>query len=121
MSQAKEPAAIVHVEIPAPDPQRAASFYKAVFGWTIEPAGSGGYLRFEAGEDRLSGGLDPSGTVADGGVMLYLKVADIPAALQEIEKAGGTVVEHKRSIGPWGFIAVFRDPNGNLTGLWSAA
>jgi predicted enzyme related to lactoylglutathione lyase len=39
--------------------------------------------------------------------------------LQRIPKAGGTVVKPKFSIGQHGFIALFKDTEGNVVGLHS--
>jgi hypothetical protein len=114
-----KPAPIVHLEIPSPDVAKAGKFYSSVFGWGVEPSGDGGYMMFDTGTEQLGGGLDPKSPVVEGGIMFYIKVGDIAATLAAIEKAGGSVVEPKRSIGPWGFIAVFRDPNGNRVGLWA--
>jgi hypothetical protein len=38
--------------------------------------------------------------------------------LAAIEKAGGKVITPKHSIGEWGFMADFADPEGNVMGLW---
>ena len=110
--------AICYVEIPAPDIERAANFYRDVFGWEIGPKHNPGYWMFTAGE--LSGGLDEDGVVADDGVKLVLAVDDIPAKLADVEQAGGKPVQGKTEIqGGYGFYAYFRDPAGNKLGLWS--
>ncbi|MBI2900707.1 MAG: VOC family protein [Planctomycetes bacterium] len=115
---ADAPAPICYLEIPAPDLGKAGTFYHAVFGWTVAP--SGDYRIFRTGENSLEGGLDPRKPVVDGGILIYLKVADIPATLDEVRAAGGSVVQEKTQVGPeWGFFAIFRDPNGNRVGLWS--
>jgi hypothetical protein len=109
--------AICHVEIPAPDLAKAKVFYEKVFGWKVTAPPGSSYWMFAAGE--MSGGLDQDGKVADEGVMLYLKVADIPATLTKIAAAGGAIVKDKTEIGGgYGFYACFRDPNGNRLALW---
>ncbi len=42
----------------------------------------------------------------------------IEKTLKAIEKAGGKVVTPKHSIGEWGFMADFADPEGNVMALW---
>ncbi|GKS59580.1 hypothetical protein YTPLAS18_31070 [Nitrospira sp.] len=42
----------------------------------------------------------------------------IDNTLKAIEKAGGKVVTPKHSIGEWGFMADFADPEGNVMALW---
>ncbi len=117
-----KPAAICYVEIPAPDVERAGSFYSSVFGWKIEPSGltEQKYWMFSTGENQLMGGLTPDLPVQDGGVIFYLKVEDISETLAAVLKAGGAPVQETKEIGGgFGYSAVFRDPNGNRIGLWS--
>ncbi len=55
-----------------------------------------------------------------GGTIVYLNVeGDLDGVLQRIPKAGGTVVKPKFSIGQHGFIALFKDTEGNCVGLHS--
>jgi uncharacterized protein len=114
-----KPAEICHVNIPAPDLAKAKAFYTKVFGWkcTAMP-GMAGYAFWNAG--KLGGGFDADAKPAKGGVTLYLAVADIPATLKKIERAGGKAIRPKTEIpGGMGFLATFLDPSGNGMGLWS--
>ncbi len=111
---------ICHMEIPSTDLSESKRFYETVFGWqvTIEPDGS--YAMFSPGEDELGGGFDPSISVSEGGVVAYIKVENIPAALASIAEHGGSIVKEKTQISPeYGFYALFKDCCGNLIGLWS--
>jgi len=55
-----------------------------------------------------------------GGTLIYLNVeGDLDGVLQRIPKAGGTVVKPRFSIGEHGFIAIFKDTEGNVVGLHS--
>jgi predicted enzyme related to lactoylglutathione lyase len=47
-----------------------------------------------------------------------VQTASIEKTLNEIEKAGGKVITPKHSIGEWGFMADFADPEGNTITLW---
>jgi hypothetical protein len=42
----------------------------------------------------------------------------VDRTLQAIETAGGKVITPKHSIGEWGFMADFADPEGNVIALW---
>ncbi len=108
---------ICHVEMPAPDLNKAMTFYSDVFGWTMQPI-SGGYVIFRDGV--VGGGFDAGMPVGDAGPRLVLAVEDIDAKLEEIVAAGGERVQEKTEIGGgMGFYAYFRDPNGNQVGIWT--
>ena len=59
---------VVHFEIPAEDPQRAAAFYKKAFGWKIEKwPGPMDYWMVTTGPDGtpgINGGLMKKGDVS---------------------------------------------------------
>ena len=112
-------APICHVNIPAPDLAKAKAFYAKVFGWKCTPMrGMDWYSFWSVGE--VSGGFDADAKPSRGGVTLYLAVADIPAAVRKVQRAGGKAVRPKTEIpGGMGFMATFDDPNGNRMGLWS--
>jgi len=55
-----------------------------------------------------------------GGTVVYLNVeGDLDNVLKRIPTAGGTVVKPRLSIGEHGFIAIFKDTEGNVVGLHS--
>lgn len=59
----------------------------------------------------------PSG---QGGTLVYLNVdGDLDGVLKRIPTAGGSVVKPRTSIGEHGFVAVFKDTEGNSVGLHS--
>jgi predicted enzyme related to lactoylglutathione lyase len=55
------------------------------------------------------------------GPVVVVDVEDIDAALATIEKLGGTPLTGRQQVGDMGFSAYFRDPEGNLMGLWQTA
>ncbi len=113
---------ICHVEIPTTDLSESKRFYEEAFGWSVTVEPDGNYAMFSPGEGELGGGLDPSIPVGEGGVVAYIKVEDIPAALASIAECGGSVVKEKTQISPeYGFYALFKDCCGNKLGLWSSA
>ena len=110
---------ICHVEIPAPDMEKAKSFYHDLFGWVIEEMGEG-YAMFQDG--RMGGGFDKDMEVSDSGVNLYITVEDIPKKLEEVVEHGGEAVKEETEIGGgYGSYGLFKDPNGNRLGLWKTA
>jgi hypothetical protein len=115
----RKSAKICHIDVPAPDLAKARAFYTKVFGWKCSAMrGMEGYLFWSAGD--AAGGFNGDEKPARGGITMFLAVAEIPAALRKVERAGGKVVRTKTTIpGGYGFMATFLDPNGNRMGLWS--
>jgi uncharacterized protein len=63
-------------------------------------------------------GLSPG----QGGTIVYLNVeGDLDGVLKRIPSAGGSVVKPRTSIGQHGFVAIFKDTEGNSVGLHSMA
>ncbi len=55
------------------------------------------------------------------GPNLVVEVANIEAALKEVNDAGGTTVSERQTVGDMGFAAYVRDTEGNIVGLWESA
>jgi len=108
---------ICYLEIPAEHPERAARFYAAVFGWRMRKRGDGA-TAFDDAIGEVSGafvtGRPPSRSV---GLLLYVMVADITATIERIVAGGGEIVEPPVPEAP-DVIARFRDPEGNVLGLY---
>ncbi|MCZ7644826.1 MAG: VOC family protein [Planctomycetota bacterium] len=118
MSEQTVPGTICHVEIPAPDLEKAKTFFREQFGWTIHDNLGPTYCLWSAG--GLGGGFSSEMAVVEGGLNVILAVDDIPGKLEAIARAGGKSVQGKTEIGGGhGFFALFKDPNGNRLGLWS--
>ncbi len=122
-------ATVSHFEIPAQDMERAARFYREVFGWSVERLPWEGYpyfkVRGSAGEgqkDGIEGGLLPADVAATDHPLLVLHIteADLEDCLRKIEDAGGRIDRPAEDVGGMGRFARFRDSEGNLMGLWQA-
>jgi predicted enzyme related to lactoylglutathione lyase len=122
-------ATVSHFEIPARDLERAARFYREVFGWRIEPLPWEGHpylkVRGAAGEapgrEGIDGGLLPA-EVTTGHPLLVIHLSDIGMedCLARIVEAGGEIDRPAKDVGTMGRFARFRDPEGNVLGLWAA-
>ena len=53
------------------------------------------------------------------GSRVYISCDDIDSTLKRIEANGGKILSPKKSIGEYGFIAEFKDSEGNLVSLHS--
>jgi predicted enzyme related to lactoylglutathione lyase len=117
MAEEPKPGSIVHVELPTKDPATLKRFYGEVFGWTFQDVPELNYVLWNAptapgGGFRIPGEEDP------GGILNYLLVESIDATAPRIEGAGGQVLVPRSEVPETGWFAIFRDPAGNVMGLW---
>ena len=113
----------VWFDIPVADLDRAAAFYAGVLAVEVSkesfPGGAFCVLEHEQG----NGGclvLDPGAVSGRGGILLYLTVEGrLRAALAEVERRGGRVLEPMHAIGPHGWRAIVTDSEGNRVALHS--
>jgi len=113
---------VTHFEISADDPERAAGFYRTLFGWTIE--------RWEGPVDYwlvTTGPPDQPGI--DGGMFIRqgpvghvntVDVPDIDVCLKGVPAAGGEVVVPRRAIPGVGWNAYCKDTEGSIFGVFQA-
>lgn len=108
---------ICYLQIPTTDVARSADFYQRVFGWNIRQRGDGS-IAFDDGVGEVSGEwvLNRS-PAAQPGFMIYIMVDSVVAAIKLVVEAGGEIVQ---PIGgdPGEITARFRDPGGNVLGLY---
>lgn len=117
MFVAKHP--ILHIEIPATNPDAAGKFYSDVFGWKIETNLAHNYVTFQSEGGFRGGFAGPSEpTYKPDRLLVYLATDDIDATLAIIEAHGGKTVLPKTEIPQVGWWAVFADPAGNHIGLF---
>lgn len=122
---------VSYITIPARDPITSAVFYEAVFGWTLS-APDGERVSHTLGpreNARVPFSDTPSGLIgafvaAQGpsadGPRLHIYVEGIEGVLQEIEARGCEILEPVHAEG--GIRAAqFRDPGGNVVGIWERA
>jgi predicted enzyme related to lactoylglutathione lyase len=122
-------ATVGHFEIPVRDAERAAGFYREVFGWGIEAVAWEGpaYFRVRAAvpgagsatRAGIDGGLMTGGEAADQPLLvIHLEGAALEGCLERIVAAGGAVDLPPRAVAGMGRFARFRDTEGNRLGLW---
>ena len=108
---------ICYVELPALDVSKSSAFYSALFGWKTRTRGDGS-LAFDDTTGQVSGtwatGRPSSGTP---GILIYIMVDSVEKTLAGVTANGGEVAMPATEIGPM-VIARFRDPGGNVLGLY---
>ncbi len=121
---------VVHFEIPAEDLDRAKNFYGSVFGWQLNTMqmGDGEYTIVMTTPVDQQTQLPTEPGAINGGMMqrdertpapvITVDVDAIDDALKEIEAQGGSTVTPRTAIPGMGAFAYFKDPEGNVLGLW---
>lgn len=107
---------VTYLRIPTRDVGRSASFYKAVFGWRLkgDPDNPG----FSDATGHVIGHWQADLPVAgEAGVIPYIFVDRVDDTLWQINEHGGEVVKTPYPEGDL-WIATFRDPDGNVLGVW---
>ena len=108
---------ICYLEIPAPDINRAATFYQEVFGWQIRTRGDGS-VAFDDGVGQVSGTwvLDRK-PMTQVGLLIYIMVDSVEKTVESVKTNGGEIVQPVGADAPE-ITARFRDPGGNVIGLY---
>lgn len=114
----------VWFEIPVVDIERAKKFYSAVFGVKFNDMVHNNckvaMFPFERGV--VSGTLVeyPDNKPSTTGTTVYLNGGkDLSETLSKVVKAGGEILLDRTSIKEYGFMAYFKDSEGNKIGLQS--
>ncbi len=111
---------VVHFEITAEDPDRAAGFYSQVFGWEFAKwEGPMEYWLVTTGPEDLpgiNGGLIRREERGPGTVNT-IDVPSVDEFTSKIEQHGGKVVAPKMAIPGIGWFASCEDSEGNAFGL----
>ncbi len=108
-------------ELMTTDPQAAASFYGALFGWTCSdmPAANGEYRVASVGETMVAGimGMPPGAPPMPPAWGCYVTVSDLDAALARCAALGGKTVMPPMDVNNVGRMAVIQDPQGAVLSL----
>lgn len=119
---------VVHFEIQADDPDRAAAFYTEVFGWRFDDYSQvvgvpyWGVITGADGVPGINGGLTPRPAAAPTGAgtnafVCTVGVDDYDACESRILHAGGAVVLARYPLPGMAWQGYYRDPEGNTFGI----
>jgi uncharacterized protein len=109
---------IGHFEIPADNPDRAAEFYRNLFGWR--------FSEIKVGDTTYRTVKTPGGI--GGGLVTrqhprqpwtnYVTVESVSEFLKKAVALGGEILLDKTAVKGMGFFAHFKDTEDNVVGLW---
>jgi uncharacterized protein len=110
---------ISYLEIPAKDVRRSADFYEKVFEWKL--SGNPTNPSFSDGTGHVIGHWKEELPVAGtAGVIPYIFVDSVHDSLEKVRANGGEIVKSAYPEGDL-LVAIFRDPAGNVFGIWQRA
>ena len=117
---------VVHFNITAVEPLRAAKFYSDVFGWKIEkraggPTGPDAFA-IRTGDAKAPGidGFLIQRQAAHERVIQYIGVKSLDEFLPRVVENGGEIVKERTAVPGFGYTAVCLDPEDNLFGIIEA-
>lgn len=122
-------ARVVHFEVPYDDAERAAAFYRTVFGWEVNAVPELGYTLVQTGPTTEEGMPTEPGFIGGGMLerqdpintpVITLHVDNMDAAIAAVTANGGAAVGETVPVGDMGIAAYFTDSEGNLMGLWQS-
>ena len=117
---------VIHFEIHAAEPERAIEFYSALFGGECAQWGEQKYWLVKTGEKGtpgIDGGLlprhggAPLEMAAVNAFVCTVDVDNLDAAMERAKNAGGLVALPKMAIPTVGWLAYFKDTEGNIFGM----
>jgi predicted enzyme related to lactoylglutathione lyase len=107
------PNPVVHFEIGCRDRGKTATFYSALFDWSIHEQGPAHNI--DTG-GAMTGHITALGHEPQHYTMFYVEVDDVAAQLKKAESLGAKTLVPPVTI-PAGTFAWFADPDGNTVGL----
>ena len=110
----------MHFEILADDVDRITKFYEEVFGWTVQKwNGPIDYWFLMTGDEKDPGinGAFGMRQSEDDVPINTIDVSSVDDTVKMIEANGGTIIRSKQVIPGVGYLAYFKDTEGNLWGI----
>ncbi|MFD7074594.1 VOC family protein [Nocardioides sp. NPDC057577] len=108
---------VVHFEIAGPDGKGLVEFYRDLFGWDIKESGPD-YWLVAPPDGGIGGGVMQTRDEMPSYLTVYASTDDLEGSLRRVGELGGETVVPPTEIPDVGFFAMFRDPGGNVIGLF---
>jgi predicted enzyme related to lactoylglutathione lyase len=111
------PNPVIHWEITGKDAPKLQQFYANLLGWNVDSNNPMNYgLVDTQTEDGINGGIAQEQESATR-VTVYVQVDDLQAYLDKAESLGGKTILPPTVIPDTVTLAMFTDPEGNITGM----
>lgn len=111
---------VTHFEIPCDEPEKTMTFFKEVFDWRFQKFGEADYWFAITGDDNQPGinGAVMKKKHPQQPLVNSIMVSDINQSIDKLKKHGGELVVEKMAVPNTGWLAFFKDPDGNIHGVW---
>lgn len=120
MIKRREMSPVIHFDLSADYPERAADFYRRAFNWKVNKwEGPEDYWLTQTGSEGdtcVTGGVAGRMKPEDTTVVVF-DVESVDEAAKKVVKAGGKMREQKKAIPGVGFLVMCRDTEGNTFGI----
>ncbi|MFN8572093.1 MAG: VOC family protein [Gemmatimonadaceae bacterium] len=104
------------------NPEQAAEFYRAMFGWTINADNPMGYRQVQTGAGRgIDGGIWPAPPEVNAFVQLFIEVPDVDASVATATSLGGHVIMPTQRLPQGETMAILQDVQGLTFGVYTPA
>jgi predicted enzyme related to lactoylglutathione lyase len=115
----------VHAELNSTDPATAKSFYGQLCDWQLEdmqmPEMT--YTVVKVGENGhgIGGGIMKQMMPGAPSMWVpYIGVSDLKTATAKAKSLGADIMVENQEVPNMGWLSIFKDPTGAITGLWQA-
>jgi len=114
--------AVLQFQIISKTPEETATFYKSLFGWTVDSNNAMGYRRLNTGtKDGIQGGIWPAPPQSPNFVQLIVAVEDVKSAVANAVELGAKVIIPPTMLPEGDQMAIVHDPHGMAFGVWQPA
>lgn len=120
-------ARVIHFEVHAEVPERAARFYQNAFGWKVTHIPALDYWMISTGDGPgIDGGMlrrrgpGPHKGEAVNAFVCTLGVDDLDATMRAAQAAGAGLAQPRMTIPGVGYVGYLVDTEGNIFGLHQA-
>ena len=116
----------VHFETHATNPQVLIDFYSGLFGWSFSKFPAGKYWMINTGPDSepgINGGLlsrpgpAPGSMASPNAFVITVDVDNLDVSRAKAQGAAAVLCVPKMAIPGVGWLAYFKDPDGNIFGM----
>ncbi|MBI4905074.1 MAG: hypothetical protein HY820_15670 [Acidobacteria bacterium] len=113
---------VLQFQIISTEPDKTASFYSDLFGWTVDANNPMGYRQINTGSSEgITGGIWPAPPQAQNFVQLFVGVDNVAESLTQAQSLGAKVLIPATRLPDGDEMAVLKDPHGMPFAIYRAS